>query len=81
VTADDLDGQFEAYLARDDDMFVGSQFFELMAEIERRRAHEAIEVTLRVVNGQAQLEASGEARAEGNTLWVGDKRVIVKVAE
>ena len=81
MTADDLDGQFEAYLARDDDTLVGSQFFELLAEIERRREHEAIEVTLRVVNGQAQFEPSSQARAEGNTLWVGDKRVVVKVAE
>jgi hypothetical protein len=81
VTADDLDGKFEAYLARDDDALVGSQFFEVLAEIERRRAQEAIEVTLRVVNGHAQFEPSDQARAEGNTLWVGDKRVVVKERE
>jgi hypothetical protein len=81
VTDDDLDGTFEAYLARDDDALLGSQFFEILAEIERRRAQESIEVTLRVVNGQAQFEPSDQARAEGNTLWVGDKRVVVKVAE
>ena len=81
MTTDHLDGEFEAYLARNDDTLMGGQFFELLAEIERRRAHESIEVTLRVVNGQAQFEPSAQARAEGNTLWVGDKRVIVKVAE
>ena len=81
MTADDLDGKFEAYLTRDDDALVGSQFFEILAEIERRRAQEAIKMTLRVVNGQAQFEPSDRARAEGNTLWVGDKRVVVRVAE
>jgi hypothetical protein len=78
---DEQDEKFEAYLARDDDAHTGSRFFELMAEIERRRAQEPIEVTLRVVNGKAQFEPSDQARAEGNTLWVGDKRVVVKVAE
>ena len=31
-----LDEQFEAYLTRDDDALIGSQFFETLAEIERR---------------------------------------------
>ncbi len=81
MSPDDLDEKFEAYLTRDDDAHTGSQFFELLAEIERRRAQESIEVTLRVVNGQAQFEPSDQARAEGNILWVGNKRVVVKVAE
>jgi len=81
VTADSLDGDFEAYLSRDDDAIAGGQFFEILAEIERRRAREPLEVTLRVVNGQAQFDPSSQARAEGNSLWVGDQRVIVKLAE
>jgi hypothetical protein len=51
MTRDHLDEQFEAYLTRDDDALVGSQFFETMAKIERRRAQETIEVTLRLVSG------------------------------
>ena len=79
MMADDLDKQFEQYLARDDDALMGSQFFEILAEIERRRAQEPIEVTLRVVNGQAQFEPSDRARTEGNTVWVGDRRLVVTV--
>ena len=78
---DHLDEQFEAYLTRDDDALIGSQFFETLAEIERRRAQETIEVTLRLVNGRAQFEPSDHIRTQGNTLWVGDKRIVVKMAE
>jgi hypothetical protein len=81
MTRNDLDTKFETYLGRDDDVLIGSQFFEVLAEIERRRAQETIEVTLRVVNGQAQFEPSGQIRAQGNALWMGDKVVVVKVAE
>jgi hypothetical protein len=81
VITDELDKKFEAYLSRDDDALMGNQFFEVLAEIERRRAQETIEVALRVVNGQAEFVPSDQARAEGNTLWVGDKRVVVKVVE
>ncbi len=81
MTTDDLDQRFEAYLARDDDTLTGSQFFEALAQIEQRRAQETIEVSLRVINGEAQFEPSDQARAQGNTLWVGDKRVVVKVVE
>ena len=52
-----------------------------MAKIERRRAQETIEVTLRLVNGQAQFEPSDHIRTQGNALWVGDKRIVVKMAE
>ena len=78
---DHLDEQFEASLTRDDDALVGSQCFETFAEIERRRAQETIEVTLRLVNGQAQFEPSDRLRTQGNILWVGDKRIVVKMAE
>jgi hypothetical protein len=81
MTRDYLDEQFEAYLTRDDDALVGSQFFETMAEIERRRAQETIEVTLRLVNGQAPFEPSDYIHTQGNVLWVGDKRIVVKMAE
>jgi len=81
MTKERLDEKFEAYLSRDDDTFVGSQFFEALAEIERRRTQETIEVTLHVVNGHAEFEPSGGIRAHGNELWVGDKRILVKVAE
>jgi hypothetical protein len=78
---DYLDEQFEAYLTRDDDALIGSQFFETLAEIERRRAQEIIEVTLRLVNGRAQFEPSDHIRTQGNVLWVGDKRIVVKMVE
>jgi hypothetical protein len=52
---DHLDEQFEAYLACDDDALIGNQFFETLAEIERRRAQGTIEVTLRLVNGRPSL--------------------------
>jgi hypothetical protein len=81
MTTDQLDEKFETYLTRDDDALMGSQFFEAWAEIERRRAQETIEVTLRVVNGQVQFEPSNQIRAQGNALWVGDKRIVVKVVE
>ena len=76
-----LDEQFEAYLTRDDDALIGSQFFETLAEIERRRAQETIEVTLHLINGRAQFEPSDHIRTQDNTLWVGDKRIVVKMAE
>jgi hypothetical protein len=78
---DHLDEQFEAYLTRDDDALIGSQFFETLAEIERRRAQETIEVTLHLINGRAQFEPSDHIRTQDNTLWVGDKRIVVKMAE
>jgi hypothetical protein len=81
VTEDELDRKFETFLARDDDTLPASSFFEALAEIERRRTRETIEVTLRVVNGQAQFEPSDQVRAQGNILWLGDKRVVVKVQE
>jgi hypothetical protein len=49
MTAGDLDDTFDVYLARDDDALTGRQFFELLAEIERRRVQETIDVTMRVV--------------------------------
>jgi hypothetical protein len=81
MTHDPLDERFEAYLTRDDDALTGSQFFEILAEIERRRAQETIEVTLRLINSQAQFEPSDKIRTQGNVLWVGDKRIVVRVAE
>ena len=76
-----LDEKFEAYLARDDEALIGSQFFEILAEIERRRTPETIDVKLRVVEGQAMFEPSDKIRALGNELWVGDKRIVVEMAE
>jgi len=81
MTHDPLDERFAAYLTRDDDALTGSQFFEILAEIERRRAPETIEVTLRLINRQAQFEPSDKIRTQGNVLWVGDKRIVVRVAE
>jgi hypothetical protein len=81
MTIDNLNEKFEAYLTRDDDALMGSQFFEVLAEIERRRAQETIKVTLHIVNGQAQFEPSDKIRAQGNELWVSDKRIVVSVAE
>ncbi len=78
---DHLDEQFEAYPARNDDALIGSQFFEILAEIERWRAQETIEVTLRLVNGRAQFEPSDHIRTQDNTLWVGDTRIVVKMTE
>jgi len=80
MTTDRLDERFEAYLARDDDALAGAQFFETLAEIERRRARETVEVTLRVVNGRAQFEPTDRVHAQGNQLWVSDKRIVVKLA-
>ena len=42
---------------------------------------ETIEVTLRLVNGQAQFEPSDKICTRGNELWVEDKRIVVRVAE
>lgn len=81
MATDNLDEKFKGYLTRDDDALIGSQFFEALAEIERRRAQESIEVTLRLVNGQAQFEPSDKIRAWGNELWLGDKRIVVTVVE
>jgi hypothetical protein len=78
---DDLDEKFEAYLARDDDALVGSRFYEILTEIEQRRPQETVEVTLRVIDGQAHFEPSESVRTFGNELWIGDKRVVVKVAD
>jgi hypothetical protein len=75
---DTLDQQFATYLNRDDDAMTGSQFFEMLSEIEQRRAQKTIEVALHVVNGQAQFEPSERVRIEGNTLWVRDQRIVVK---
>ena len=76
-----LDEKFSAYLACDDDALIGSQFFEILAEIERRRKNEAIEVKMRVVEGQVAFEPSDQIRALGNEIWVGDKRIVVQMAE
>lgn len=76
-----LEERFAAYLIRDDDALTGSQLFEILAEIERRRVQETIEVTLRLINRQAQCELSDKIRTQGNVLWVGDKRIVVRVAE
>jgi hypothetical protein len=81
MTQDDLDTRFEAYLARDEDALTGSRFFEILAEIERRRSLETVEVRLRVINGQVHFESSAKVHAQGNELWVGDKRVVVTVLE
>ncbi len=75
-----LDAKFEAYLARDDDALLGSQFFETLAEIEKRRTPQTIEVTLHVVEGQVKFEPSPQIRAQGNVLWVGDKRIVVQMS-
>ena len=42
---------------------------------------ETIEVMLRLVNGQVEFEPSDCISTRGNELWVGDKRIVVKVAE
>ena len=76
-----LDDQFEAYLARDDDLLTGRQFFDILAEIERQRTQETIEVTLRLVNGQIEFQPSSRIRTQGSELWVDDKRIVVKVAD
>jgi hypothetical protein len=76
---DALDDKLEKYLARDDDALMGSAFFEILAEIERRRTRETIEVTLRIAKGHAEFEPSEQVHAQGNTLWVGDKRIVVKL--
>ena len=60
-----LDAKFEAYLARDDDALLGSQFFETLAEIEKRHPPQTIEVTLHVVEGQVKFEPSPQIRAHG----------------
>jgi hypothetical protein len=57
------------------------QFFEILAGIERRRAQEAIEVTLRLVDGQVEVQPSDRIRAQGSELWGDDKRIVVKVLE
>jgi hypothetical protein len=57
------------------------QFFELLAEIERRRAHETMEVTVRLINGQVEFQPANGIHAHGNELWVDDKRVVVKMVE
>ncbi len=40
-----------------------------------------IEVTLHMVNGQVQFDPSNQIRVQGNELWVGNQRIVVKVAE
>jgi hypothetical protein len=42
---------------------------------------ETIEVSLRLVNGQVEFEPSERISTRGNELWVGDKRIVVRVAE
>jgi len=81
MTTNSLDDRFEAYLARDDDALTGSQFFEILAEIERQQRPETIEVTLRVINGQVEFQPSDSIHAQGNELWLDDKRIVVRVAE
>jgi len=46
-----------------------------------RKNHRMLLVTLRLVNGRAQFEPSDHIRTQGNTFWVGDKRIVVKMAE
>ncbi len=50
--------KFETNLARDDDALISSQFFEALAEIERRRAQETIEV-------EAEIDAEGQTLTLG----------------
>jgi len=57
-----VDEKFAAYLARDDDALIGSQFFETLTEIERRRLPETIEVTLHVVEGHVRFSPSEKIR-------------------
>jgi hypothetical protein len=42
---------------------------------------ETIEVTLHLVNGQPQFEPSDKICTQGNELYVGGKRIVVKVAK
>jgi hypothetical protein len=45
------------------------------------REPETIEVSLRLVNGHAQFEPSDKICTRDNELWVGDKRIVVRVTE
>jgi hypothetical protein len=81
MTTRNLDDQFEAYLARDDDALTGSHFFEILAEIEQRRVQETIEVTMRVIGGQVEFQPCNRIDVRGNELWVDDKRIVVKMVE
>ena len=70
----------EAYINRDVDAVPVDTFFEWLANVERTRAEEVIEMTVSVQGNQVALQGPEGLVIQGNELVLGNRRLVFKAA-
>jgi hypothetical protein len=75
-----LDKVFADFIRRGEEKVPPRTFFQVLAEIERTRADNTIELRARLVGGKLQFEPSSEITVHDNEIFVGKHRIVVRVS-
>ncbi len=79
LTTDEFNQLIDHFIAREDDRIEPSTFLKAVAELERKRAVKAVELTGRFVNGEIIFDTPASLPVEKNTLYVGETKVTLKL--
>ncbi len=75
-----FDKAFARFLAGGQEQISPKSFFQVLDEIERHRPQRTIELRARIVGRRLRFEPSDALPVNGNTIFIGDKRIIVQVS-
>ena len=75
-----FDQAFAKFIQQSDEKIAPPAFFDALAEIERERAPETIDLQAAIINGQLRFAPSPELSVHANEIWLGNQRIVVHVA-
>jgi hypothetical protein len=75
-----FDKAFGRFIRTEEPPITPETFFQVLAESERERIPNTIELRATIVEGQLQFEPSSEISVHDNEIVLGNHRIVVKVS-
>jgi hypothetical protein len=75
-----FDKAFGQFIRRSEEKITPKTFLQVLAEIERERRRETIELQARLIGGQLEFQPSADITVHGNEIIVGNQRIVVRIS-
>lgn len=74
-----LDKAFAKFIRGGAERVTPKAFFDVLADVEKRRVEKTIELKARVVGGKLQFAPSPDVSVDGNEIVLGNQRLVVRL--
>jgi len=81
LTTEEFNELIDGFIQREDDRIEPSTFLKAVAELERERAREVIEITGKLVDGEIIFDEPAPLPVGRSSIFFGDTQIVMKIRQ